>query len=196
MFAQVFQAPVGDRDHVRAAFQRWADDHAGEADGFLDGISGVTDDGRLVSAVRFASQQQAQANSDRPGQSAWWQDLSSAFTGEASFDESTDVRTVLDGPGPGARFAQVIRGRATDRARVEQMLKDDEAWLRRERPEVLGGFVAWHDGDRFIMVVTFRDEASAREGEPKNAESPAADLDQSMEDVTFEDLRDPWIMTA
>lgn len=66
--------------------------------------------------------------------------------------------------------------------------------VARERPEIVGGALAWHGPDRFTLVVCFTDEASAREGEAKNAESPGADIDQLMHDVSCDELRDPWTL--
>lgn len=193
MFVQFFQGLTEERRGLREVFDRWADDVAPTADGFVDGVAGVTADGRLVSAARFASEQQARANSDRPEQGEWWEELAASLSGEPSFRESTDVRGFLDGPAANARFVQVIEGRATDREVFERIMEADEEWLRRERPEVIGGYLAWHDHERFTLVVFFTDEAAARQGEHKNEEGPGADLSEVVTGASYHDLSEPWI---
>ncbi len=68
MFVQVIQGQVSDSEQVRAAFDRWVRDLAPGAAGWLGSTAGVTEDGRFVALVRFASEEEARRNSDRPEQ--------------------------------------------------------------------------------------------------------------------------------
>lgn len=64
------------------------------------------------------------------------------------------------------------------------------------RPDVIGGMLAWHDGDRFTDTVYFTSEEEARRGEQQMAESAPSefhDWGELVEDVSFLDLRNPWM---
>ncbi|MGH8826627.1 MAG: hypothetical protein ACRDVZ_03295, partial [Jiangellaceae bacterium] len=84
MFVQVIQGRVSDEGQVRTAFDRWVDDLAPGATGWLGSTAGVTEDGRFVALVRFESEEAARRNSDRPEQGAWWAETSQLFIGEAT----------------------------------------------------------------------------------------------------------------
>src|ERR1700747_4456 len=66
MFVQVIQGHVSDAAQARAQLDRWAEEVAPGAVGWLGSTSGVTDDGRLVALARFESDEAARPNSDRP----------------------------------------------------------------------------------------------------------------------------------
>lgn len=157
----------------------------------VGGVGGVTDDGRLVALLDLPSVAPAEAADQHP----CWPALTAASAGDPRVELATEVATFVSDPPTHSGFAQVIRGRVTDRPTFERVLAADAEWLARERPEVLGGTLAWHGADRFTLVVCFADEASARAGEARNDESPGADIDQLMEDVTFDELRDPWTLS-
>src|SRR5258706_15783886 len=94
MFVQVIQGHVTDPAAVRAEIERWVQDVAPGAAGWLGSTGGVTDDGRLIALVRFESEAAARANSARSEQDSWWSTMSRLFTDEPTFTESDDV--VLD----------------------------------------------------------------------------------------------------
>ena len=151
------------------------------------GAAGVTDEGRLVALldVRPAAAQDG-------GHAAWDAALEAASARDVQVEPATETSAFVADLPVRSGFAQVLRGRVPDRPEFERVLRADGEWLARERPEILGGLLAWHDGDRFTLVVCFTDEAAARAGEAKNAESPGADIDQLMDDVTYVELRGPW----
>ena len=91
VFVQVIQGQVTDAGKVRAALDRWAQELAPGATGWLGSTAGVTEDGRFIALARFESEQAARRNSDRPEQDRWWAETSKLFTGEASFKDSVDV---------------------------------------------------------------------------------------------------------
>ena len=78
MFVQVIQAQVSDAAAVREAMERWAQELAPGAEGWLGTTAGVTDDGRFIALARFDSAQAARRNSDRPEQGEWWDQLSAS----------------------------------------------------------------------------------------------------------------------
>lgn len=196
MFVQLIEGPVSDTDALRSHLQRWADDLGPDAEGFLGLTGGVTDDGQAFVAARFASEEHARRNSDRPEQGAWWAEAETAFDGEVTFTDCTDVDVVYgEGGSDDAGFVQVIKGQLTDpeaaRAQVEQAMEDND-W----RPDVVGAWVANHEDGSYTQVVYFTSEEEAREGEA--ADDEFADQMMAIHDgpPTFLDLRDPWLHSA
>jgi hypothetical protein len=198
MFVQVIRGQVSDAEHVHAALDRWVRDLAPGASGWLGSTAGVTEDGRLVALARFESREAAQRNSDRPEQDAWWSEVSKAFTGEATFDDSEDVVTDVVGDPDTAGFVQVMRGRTTDARRVREIMAESSSQWPAFRPDILGSLDALHDDGRFTMAVYFTSEQAAREGEKKE---PPAEIRAQMEEMNslsagepeFLDLRNPWL---
>ena len=196
MFVQVMEGRVGDAEGLRRHADTWMTDLAPGADGFLGATLGVTADGTFVAAVRFESEEAARANSDRPEQGAWWEQAKEAFDGEVSFTDCPQVDTFGGGGSDEAGFVQVIRGRA-DRSAVAPLADELEATLRRMRPDVLGGIVAWPGDGTFVQVVYFTSEGEARTAEsaPPSPEDKAdwERMTQLMEFDRYLDLRDPWL---
>src|SRR4029077_15125498 len=89
MFVQVIQGHVSDVAQVRVQLDRWVEEVAPGAVGWLGSTSGVTDDGRLVALARFESDEAARQNSDRPKQTAWWEQTATLSTDEPVFHNST-----------------------------------------------------------------------------------------------------------
>lgn len=79
MFVQVIQGQVSDAGQVRAALDRWVQELAPSASGWLGSTTGVTDDGRFVALARFESEEAARRNSDRPEQDKWWAETATEF---------------------------------------------------------------------------------------------------------------------
>ena len=82
--------------------------------GWLGSTSGVTDDGRLIALARFESDEAARQNSDRPEQTAWWEQTATLFTDEPVFHNSTSVEVDTPGDPSQAGFVQVMQGRSSD----------------------------------------------------------------------------------
>jgi hypothetical protein len=198
MFVQVIQATVSDKDEMRAAVDRWAQELAPGATGWLGSTGGVTDAGQLIAVVRFDSEDDARRNSDRPEQDAWWTQTAKLFTDEPRFIESDQVDVDMAGNPDDAGFVQIIQGHSSDPARARELMgQDSEAWAA-FRPDILGSLGIGHDGDAYTAVLYFTSEAAAREGEKK--ETPP-ELAAQMEEMgklevgepTFLDLKDPWM---
>jgi len=88
VFIQVIQGQATNPDALRAELDRWKAELRPGADGWLGSTSGVTDDGRFIAVVRFASEELARRNSDRPEQDAWWSQASKHLAAVA-FHDST-----------------------------------------------------------------------------------------------------------
>ena len=53
MFVQVIKAQASDPEQVHAQLDRWAQELAPGATGWLGSTAGVTDDGRFIALARF-----------------------------------------------------------------------------------------------------------------------------------------------
>ena len=73
MFVQVISGRVSDAAQLKSQLDRWMQDCAPGATGWLGTTSGVTGDGRFVALARVESEDDARRNSARPEQDAWWQ---------------------------------------------------------------------------------------------------------------------------
>lgn len=166
MFVQVIRAPVRDEEALVAALDRWETELRPGAAGILGSTAGLTTDGEAVLVARFESEDAARRNSDRPEQRAWWAELEQALAGPARFFESAAVDVSMGGGSDDAGFVQVFWGRG-DRNAARSVMVQAEPVLRRERPDILGGFTVWLEDGRFVDVAYFRSEQEAREGEAR-----------------------------
>ena len=198
MFMQVIKGRVADPARVKAALDRWAEELAPGAEGWLGTTAGVTEDGRFIAAARFESEDAARRNSDRPEQDRWWSETSRLFDGEPSFSDSSEVDVDTNGDPATATFVQVMQGRTSDPERARRMMAEDSTDWSSFRPDMLGSVAAGHDGGAYTMVMWFTSEAEAREGERKE---PPPELKAQMDEMgtlsvgepEFFDLKDPWM---
>jgi hypothetical protein len=196
MFVQIFQGTCRDADALRRQIDLWRQDLGPQAEGWLGGTYGVTDDNTFVGMVRFESKEAAARNSTRPEQGAWWAETEKCFDGEVTFHDCDDAMIFLDGGADDAGFVQVMQGRLTDPERFRRFMELPMDMLQEARPELIGGVIAMEPDGQFTETVSFRSEAAAREGERK--EMPAEmrqlweDETAQMQDVRYLDLRHPW----
>ena len=198
MFVQVFQGRVTDAAAIRAQLDTWSKELAPGAAGWLGSTAGVTEDGTFIALARFESPEAAQQNSERPEQSAWWQETEKLFDGEPEFHDGTEVDVDLPGDPDAAGFVQVMQGRTTDPARAREVMNDDSLDFEKFRPDVLGSLNVQHDGDAWTMALYFTSEEAAREGErkepPPEMEAMMKELESlSVGEPSYFDLTDPWL---
>lgn len=166
MFVQVIRAPLGSETGFHAALRRWETELRPGAEGFLGSTAGLTTEDEVFLAARFESADAARRNSERPEQAEWWAEFEQALAAPARFLESEAVDLSMGGGSDDAGFVQVFWGHG-DREEARAAMVDAEPILRRERPDILGGFTMWFDDGRFIDVAYFQSERAAREGEAK-----------------------------
>ena len=199
MFIQVIQGKVNDAAGLRTQMDRWLKELAPGAEGYLGTTGGVAEDGTGIFLARFESEEAARANSERPEQGEWWKETAGYFDGEVSFRDCTEVDTYLQGGSDEAGFVQVMQGRSPDKDRLRQLEAEFLPKLQEMRPDVLGGVNTW-DGDRFVNAVYFRSEEEARKGEASVSDDAGgeemADWASLIEDLTYIDLKDPWLHSA
>ena len=197
MFVQVIKGQVTDPEQVHAALDRWSQQLAPGALGWLGSTAGVTEDGRFVALARFESEEAARRNSARPEQGQWWMETSKLFTGEVAFRDSSDVTVDVNGDPGEAGFVQVMQGRGSDPERARELMAQNPDDWAAFRPEVIGSVAVGHDGGAYTMAMYFTSEQAAREGERKE---PPPQLKAQMEEMNqlstgepeFFDLRQPW----
>ncbi|MBA2558835.1 MAG: hypothetical protein H0V07_02935 [Propionibacteriales bacterium] len=198
MFVQVIQGQVSDAAQVRAQLDSWVAEVAPGAVGWLGSTSGVTADGQAIALVRFESEEAARQNSDRPEQTAWWEEMAALFTDEPVFHNSTSVEVDTPGDPSQAGFVQVMQGRSSDPDRARELMANDPTDWQAFRPDILGSVSVGHDGDSWTMALYFTSEEAAREGEQKE---PPLEMQKMMKEIdalsigepAFFDLRDPWL---
>lgn len=198
MFVQVIQGQVSDAGQVSAALDRWVQELAPGATGWLGSTAGVTEDGRFIALARFESEEAARRNSDRAEQGQWWAETSQLFTTAATFRDSSDVTVDVEGDPDSAGFVQVIQGRSSDPYRARELMEQDSSEWAAFRPDIIGSVGVGHADGTYTMALYFTSEEAAREGERKE---PPAHLKAQMEEMDklsvgepeFFDLKQPWI---
>ncbi len=178
---------------MRALSDDWAEQAGPDADGWLGGTYGFTDDGTFFGVIRFTDREAAMANSARPETGEFAEKMGALFDGPVEFHDCDDVTLLFDGGSDDAGFVQIIRGRVDDVARLRAVMTSDPEGLRAMRPDILGATLAVEQDGTFTETVAFTDEASARSGE--GAPPPpeiASELDWAMQGAAFHDLHQPW----
>ncbi|HVE92983.1 MAG TPA: hypothetical protein VNE62_11900 [Actinomycetota bacterium] len=197
MFVQIFRARTKDKAGVREQFDRWVAELAEGAPGWLGSTVGLTDDGEMVGIARFASEEEARANSSRPEQGKWFEKLSEHLDGDVSFKESSDVDFVMGGGSDQAGFVQLIEGAVTDEERFRAVVRDLESLLLLQRPEIMGGIIAYHGDGSLTEAFYFTSEETAREGESKMAapeiQKYLDEISALTKDLRYTDIRQPWL---
>ncbi len=179
-----------------AAGEAWQAEVREGAIGYLGVTAGVAPDGRAFTIVRFEDEASARANSERPEQSAWFEEhLSTALEGPPTFTESSDVSEFLGGGSNDAGFVQVMKINGVDRQKLEELDKVFDKFAG-ERPDIIGGLRAWTGPDRCVDVMYFTSEDEARKGEqadvPEELQQALADFG-SMAQTEFIDLPNPQL---
>jgi hypothetical protein len=197
MFVQVIKGKVSDSSAVRAALEKWANELASGATGWLGSTTGVTDDGTLVAVARFDTVENARRNSDRPEQGQWWAETQRLFDGEVTFDDSTDVDDYVVGDPDTAGFVQVMQGQVTDLERAKALSQQRPDNFRQIRPDILAVLSLGHQDGRWTSVAYFTSEAEARQREsqerpPEFAEMMKERASLSVGETTYYDLRQVW----
>jgi hypothetical protein len=195
MFVQFIEGSVADPQAFRRQLERWQEQCAAGAAGWLGTTAGVSDDGTGFLAARFESTDAARANSDRAEQSAWWAETESSFDGPVSFEDCDDVSLMRSGGSDDAGFVQVIRGRVNDVDGARSLFLEDVP--DDVRPDMIGGVVGLQSDGAYTTVVYFTSEEEARAGESGEDDE---DFGRRMDDLhdtapRFLDLADPWLFS-
>jgi hypothetical protein len=198
MFVQVIQAKVKDAAGLQKQWERWEQEIKPDAQGFLGSTAGVTADGEFIALARFENEEAARANSDRPEQSAWWEETSQ-YLEDPMFHDCRLVDVMLEGGSDDAGFVQVIQGKVTDVEKARELDRSTQAQMNEMRPDVIGGIVAWHpENGRFTNSIYFTSEAEARAKEKETSSAP--EFEEFMKEwqaisdgePKYLDITEPW----
>jgi len=195
MLVQVIEGKLKDADLLNRQVERWRQEIKPGAKGYLGSTSGVAADGRSIAVIRFESEADARANSERAEQGAWWNETSKAFDGDPSFTESSDTDLLLGGGSNDAGFVQVMKGKAKNAAALRTWSKEHEGHLKEIRPDLIGGLDIYQPDGSFISVAYFTSEAEARKNEQKMGEDPLMGeyMSHMAGEMEFLDITDPDI---
>lgn len=197
MFVQIIQAKVKDAEGVRSEIETWQKELSGDAVGYLGSTGGITPDGRFIMMARFSSEEEAMKNSDKPEQGEWWNRLSQHFDGEASFFNTSEVDTYLDGGSDTAGFVQVMQGKVTDTAKARELADKMTEEMPERRPDVMGGITGYHDDGTFFDFIYFTSLEEARRNEKEMSENPPESMGEwgaIMDgEITYYDLEEPLL---
>jgi hypothetical protein len=202
VFIQIIQGRCTRQDELRALSERWLREVAPNATGWLGGTYGFTDDDQFVGVVRFESREAAEANSQRPEQTAWWSEVERCFDGPVEFHDAEKVMLMLEGGSDEAGFVQVIRGKVDDPSLLEADFERMTHMIQEMRPDIIGATFAIEPDGTFTETMAFTNEAEAREGESKampisgEVKSLMEDFDRATHDLTYLDLHRPWFASA
>jgi len=196
MFVQVIEGRTSDPEGIKRQAERWQTELRPGATGYLGVTSGVTADGKTITIVRFDSEESARANSDRPEQSAWFEEMQKYYDGDIAFTESSDTAEFMGGGSDKAKFVQVMKMSDVDRAQVERLDAEFEK-LAPQRNDILGLFRVWTGANSCIDVAYFTSEADARAGEkqqlPAEFDEMMKEFGEMTQNTEFLDLKDPQI---
>ncbi len=196
MFVQVIEGRTSDPEGIKRQGEKWQSELRPGATGYLGSTAGTTADGRTIAIVRFDSEASARANSDRPEQSAWFEDMQKYYDGDVSFAESSDTTEFMGGGSNDAGFVQIMKSSNVDRAQVERLDAEFEKFAP-QRPDILGLFRVWTGADSCVEVAYFTSEADARAGEqapvPEDMQKMMTEFQEMNQNTEFFDLTDPQI---
>lgn len=196
MFVQIIEGRTSDAEGLLAQGDKWQDEVRPGATGYLGVTAGVAADGRTIAIVRFESEEAARANSDRPEQGAWFEEMQKYYDGEPTFTESSDVSQFLAGGSNDAGFVQIMKVNGVDRADVEKLDGSFEK-VSHLRPDLIGITRVWTAPDAYVEAAYFTSEAEARKAEkadmPEELQAVMKDFEHIMAKTEFIDLPNPQL---
>ncbi|MFP5297817.1 MAG: hypothetical protein ACLGHL_02375 [Actinomycetota bacterium] len=164
--------------------------------GWRSAVAGIARTDEFLAALEFTDPPSAAAALSDLTVSGWFKEVEGCLKDPETRD-SFEGETLIAGTREDAGFIQVIRGRTTDRERWTAINEAMQEVMRTHRPEVLAASIAWFDDDHFSETVFFTSEQEAREGESREFPGGMAglfgELMNLVEDLTYVDVRDPWI---
>lgn len=200
MFIQVIEGRSHTPEAVHRQLDVWERELRPGAQGFMGSAGGCTDDGMCLIVARFEDRAAAMRNSDRPEQTAWWEETAQCFDGPVSWHETEDVHLMQHGDLDSAHFVQVMEGHVTDRARADRIEVESDEMLAEVRPDLLGSLTAYFDDGEFYDVSYFTNEQEAREAErrgfPPEVAEQFGEFQEVMQVDRYLDLHEPWLVPA
>jgi hypothetical protein len=202
IYVQIVQGHTDDALAVRRHYERWFDQIAPDAEGWLHTTAGVTADGEAIAVVRFVSGEAYRRERQRPEQRRWDEQLADSFTEAPTIRDCDRVAAFGDARPDDAGFVQVVQGRAERlRERIGQVASREHHYARAHRLGVLGGLLADHDDDDlgFTELIYYLSAAAARNEEgqlPREGVSMIESYEGHVLDLRYLDLDEPLIRSG
>lgn len=200
MFIQVIQGTTNDAVGLQRQIERWNNELRSGATGFISSTFGVTADDICIGCACFDTEENAQRNSNREEQTAWWNETEKYFTNKVVFHNSSDTDIQLGGPKANAGFVQVMQGTVADRQKLQELDKRMEKLTADMRPDLIGAMGVYYGNNEFTSFAYFTSEAEARAGEAQPMPEEVSDLMDEWQSVitvnSWFDITDPWITTS
>ncbi len=198
MFIQVMHGRTNDPEALHRRLEKWESELRPGATGYLGSTGGCTSDGSCILIARFDSTEAARRNSERPEQTAWWQETEKLFDGPVMFHDTEDVHLMAHGDLDSAGFVQVMDGHVDDHDRAVALEREADPMLAKVRPDLLGTLTAFYDGDGFTEVAYFTSETAARRAEaaemPEDAAAMLEEFQRVMHVDRYFDITEPWLI--
>jgi hypothetical protein len=198
MFVLKVEARTTKADALRKHVLTWPTEVGKRATGWLGNTAGVSPEGDFILLMRFVSEEAAWITMDLPENTRWWQVCGRHLDTKPVFTGSTDVTAILSGGSDDAAAVRITRGRA-DTNRFRDSLSQLETLAAKERTDVIGGIVAWHDEERFTEVLYLKSKDFATSRQVAAAAAPLRrlidDHQAAMTDPAVLDLTEPWLMS-
>jgi hypothetical protein len=170
---------------------------AGE--GWIRSAGGVDGSGHFTGLICLSSSQ-AWSEMVKTAEVRLWLGNVTAHLHAPSSVESSQASVLIDPGHEPVGFLQFIRARTSDVERFTAVNDAFQVEVRSHRPDVVGSFIAWLEGDRFIEAVLFTSEQDARDSEsrefPGGIEGLFGELMQLTQDIEYRDVREPWLATG
>jgi hypothetical protein len=195
MFVLKVEARTTRPNAVRQQVLAWPADVGWSASGWLGCTGGVSVDGDWIFLMRFVSQEAAWITSDLPGYEQWWRACRRHLETPPVFAESTRVSGILRGGSDDAAAVIVTQGSAPP-TRWSESLRRLETLALTERIGVIGGFVAWHDHERFTEALYLASKAAQFRQLATTSQPLGQFLDDHaavVRDARVIDLDEPWL---
>ncbi len=193
-FVRVVRGHANDPIALRQRWWEWERPAATAGDGYLGATAGVADDNTFIAMIRFTSEAAADQCTGSADSASSWDDVLDHLR-DTLVEDAHRTHIWNKGGSDDAGFVQIRRGVSSNPARLRDLYVNQQpVRMGPYRPEVLGGLFAWHGDARFTLSAYFTSEAAARSGENLHEfTSFYDDINAVMQDVTYIDLRDPWL---
>lgn len=187
-----------DEAAVRATGERLYGELLPGQPGWHGTVAGTADDGTVVVAGLWESEEALRTAADVLGQQSWWEEFLGAIEGDLAPQAFPTAEVGLGELTARAGFVQLIEGRFRDASGVLDGFRRVRPVLERHRPEIEAIVLATAEDGSFAELVLFTDEDAARAGEAAPRPDDLAAAAQEMRgmldsELAFTDLRSPQV---
>lgn len=166
--------------------------------GWQGSVVGSTQDGTVVVAGLWESEQTLQRAGDALEREPWWDEFQGSLEGGLAAQTLSSARVALGALTPATGFVQLVEGRMRDTADALEGFERVRPLLERHRPEISAMVLALAEDGTFAQLVAFTDEDAARAGEaaprPEELVAAAQEMRGRVEgELRFTDVREPQV---